>query len=261
MEDIPVTNEQHQAGDIEGQVDNSDYNDALIFLNNDTDEDNAEEEKLQTRRRSKRCVKFTDKLRSPNFNRVVDPSSGLKSSEARVSGMVFAGIGNEWYLNSPARLFVSCTLLSNYVFDETICLDKRFKMFYNRMNEYLFKFHPHIDFHQIDLVFYPIISYDHYYLIVFNFQNYSCVIIDHIFSKESFYVTYGNIPYDLDMLFKLYLDSVKHSKRSQMKAVQRTKFIMSWMTRSNYTDCGIFLMRHMETYKGEELQDWKLTWR
>ncbi|KAL4590959.1 hypothetical protein LXL04_003906 [Taraxacum kok-saghyz] len=60
----------------------------------------------------------------------------------------------------------------------------------------------------------------------------------------------------LDVLFQLYLDSVKYPKRSQMKRVQPVKFIMSWMTRSNYTNCGIFLMRHMETCKGEELQDW-----
>ncbi|KAL4578215.1 hypothetical protein LXL04_014335 [Taraxacum kok-saghyz] len=26
----------------------------------------------------------------------------------------------------------------------------------------------------------------------------------------------------------------------------------------NNTDCGIFLMRHMETYKGQELQDWEV---
>ncbi|KAL4579767.1 hypothetical protein LXL04_015932 [Taraxacum kok-saghyz] len=250
MEDIPISNEQLQPADIEGKVDNSEYNDALIctpltqllttevfdileesalksrrtFVNNDTDENNADDEKLQTRRRSKRCVKFTDKLRSPNFNRVVDPSSSLKSIEARVSGMVFAGIGNEWYIHitvidvwatilnyeeqrqnkkSPSRLFVSCTLLANYVFDEEICVEKRYKMFYKRMDEYLFKFHPHIDFQQIRL---------------------------------------------------LYLDSVKHPKRSQMKAVHPTKFVMSWMTRENYTDCGIFVMRH----KGQELQDWEV---
>ncbi|KAL4584614.1 hypothetical protein LXL04_009218 [Taraxacum kok-saghyz] len=99
---------------------------------------------------------------------------------------------------------------SNYVLDEEICVDKRLKMFYNGMNENLLKFHPHIDFQQIDI----------------------------------------------DVLFKLYLDYVKHPKRSQMKCVQPVKFIMEHMTQSNYTDCGIFLMRHMETYKGEELEDW-----
>ncbi|KAL4577875.1 hypothetical protein LXL04_013990 [Taraxacum kok-saghyz] len=282
-EDIPISNEQPKPEEKLNEQPQPEYNDALIctpltqllttevfdileesalksrgtLVINDTDEDNAEDEKLQTRRRTKRCVKFTDKLRSPNFNRVVDPSSGLKSIEARVSGMVFSGIGKEgdmlfqsdygdegiravfesmipgskihitvidvWatILNheeqrrnrkSPSRLFVSCSLLANYVFDEEISVEKRYKMFYKRMDEYLFKFHGHIDFQQIDL----------------------------------------------DVFFKLYLDSVKHPKRSQMKTVHPTKFVMRWMTRENYTDCAIFLMRHMETYKGQELQDWEV---
>ncbi|KAL4569140.1 hypothetical protein LXL04_024771 [Taraxacum kok-saghyz] len=341
IQDIPNTDPHHEPQqtpgnldnahpepqEIAANVDNSEFSDALIctpltqllstevfdileesalksrgiIVTHDMDEDNDIDENVQARRRSKRCVKLTDKLRSPNFTRVLDPSSGLKSIEARVSGMVFAGIGNEWDLlfesdyrdkgfravfesmipgsklhisvidlwatvlnheeqrrnrNSPSRFFASCTLLSNYVLDEGICVDKRYKMFYTRMNENLLKFHPHIDFQKTDIVFFPIVSHDHFYLIVFNLRNCSCVIIDNVFSKDAFYVTYGNIPYDLDVLFQLYLDSVKHPKRSQMKRVRPVKFIMSWMTRSNYTDCGIFLMRHMETYKGEELQDW-----
>ncbi|KAL4556702.1 hypothetical protein LXL04_034859 [Taraxacum kok-saghyz] len=291
-----VDNAHPEPQEIAGDVDNSEFDGALIctpltqllstevfdileesalktrgiIKDHDMDEDNAMDEKLQARRRSKRCVKLTDKLRSPNFNRVIDPSSGLKSIEARVSGMVFAGIGDEWdvlfqsdYGDKGFRaIFESMIpgsklhISSYYVLDEEICVEKRFKMFYSRMNENLLKFHPHIEFQHIDIVFYPIISHDHFYLIVFNLQTCSCVIIDNVFSKDSFYVTYGNIPYDLDVLFKLYLNYVKHPKRSQMKHAQPVKFIMSWMTRSNYTDCGIFLMRHMETYKGEDIEDW-----
>ena len=32
---------------------------------------------------------------------------------------------------------------------------------------------------------------------------------------------------------------------------------MSWRTKSNVEDCGVFLMRHMECYYGEREQDWK----
>ncbi|KAL4557717.1 hypothetical protein LXL04_035904 [Taraxacum kok-saghyz] len=152
--------------------------------------------------------------------------------------------------------FVSCTLSSNYVLDEQIGVEKRYHMFYNRMNEYLTKYQQHINFQQTDLVFFLIVSNDHYYMIVFNLQKESCTIIDNIASQHSVYTSYGNIPYDLDVLFKLYLDSVKHPKRSRMKRVSPTKFRMSWMTKYNYIDCGIFLMRHMETYKGQHVDDW-----
>ena len=30
---------------------------------------------------------------------------------------------------------------------------------------------------------------------------------------------------------------------------------MPWQTTDNYTDCGIFLMRHMETFKGD-IKNW-----
>ncbi|KAL4584501.1 hypothetical protein LXL04_009104 [Taraxacum kok-saghyz] len=125
---------------------------------------------------------------------------------------------------------------SNYVLDEQIGVEKRYHMFYNRMNEYLTKYQQHINFQQTDLE--------------------SCTIIDNIASQQSVYTSYGNIHYDLDVLFKLYLDSVKHPKRPRMKLVTPTKFRMSWMTKYNYTDCRIFLMRHMETYKGQDVDDW-----
>lgn len=37
---------------------------------------------------------------------------------------------------------------------------------------------------------------------------------------------------------------------SSIEKVKITYMSMQWQTFGNYTDCGIFLMRHMETYKG-----------
>lgn len=31
---------------------------------------------------------------------------------------------------------------------------------------------------------------------------------------------------------------------------------MPWRTTTNAEDCGVFLMRHMETYKGERVEYW-----
>ena len=31
---------------------------------------------------------------------------------------------------------------------------------------------------------------------------------------------------------------------------------MDWMSKNNRVDCGIFLMRHMEMYKGEKMGTW-----
>lgn len=85
-----------------------------------------------------------------------------------------------------------------------------------------------------------------------------CVIIDNLYSEESLLVTYGNIPYDLDVLFNLYIESLMHPKSRKMIRAGPVKFVMEWMTKKNYTDCGVFLMRHMETYKGEDVDGWNV---
>ncbi|KAI3724541.1 hypothetical protein L2E82_36322 [Cichorium intybus] len=53
---------------------------------------------------------------------------------------------------SPSRMFFSCTLLSNYILDEAICIEKRYKMFVNRMNEYIKKYEQCTNFRDVDLV-------------------------------------------------------------------------------------------------------------
>ncbi|KAI3763656.1 hypothetical protein L2E82_13650 [Cichorium intybus] len=53
---------------------------------------------------------------------------------------------------SPSRMFFSCTLLSNYILDEAICIEKRYKMFVDRMNEYIEKYKQCTNFKDVDLV-------------------------------------------------------------------------------------------------------------
>ncbi|KAL4555483.1 hypothetical protein LXL04_038103 [Taraxacum kok-saghyz] len=163
----------------------------------------------------KKSVKVTDKLRSPNFIRVIDLHSGIKTIDGRVSGMIFAGIGNEWDL-----LF------------ESKYGDKGFRAIFESMIPGS-KLHISI----IDLW---------------------ATILNHEEQRRN-----KNSPSRLfvsctllGVLFDLYLAIVKHPKRSTMKRMRPVKFTRSWMTKRNYTHCGIFLMRHMETYKGEDIDDW-----
>ncbi|KAI3516651.1 hypothetical protein L1887_15574 [Cichorium endivia] len=118
---------------------------------------------------------------------------------------------------SPARMFLSCTLLSNFVLDETICIQRRYKRFVDRMNEHIRKYELCTNFNDIDLVFFLVIDIEHYYLIVFDFKKNDCVIIDNINSEVSDEVKYGNIPYDLKILFTLYVDELNHKKANRIK--------------------------------------------
>ncbi|KAI3779370.1 hypothetical protein L2E82_09086 [Cichorium intybus] len=199
-------------------------------------------------RRTKRHVQPTEKFRSPYFKRVVNLNKVLTSNEERVSGWIFAGLDNEWDLD----VFILHTS------DETICIQRRYKKFVDRMNEHIEKYELCTNFNDIDLVFFPVIDIEHYYLIVFYFKKHDCVIIDNINSKESDEVKYGNIPYDLKILFTLYVDELNHKKANHIKCAKPMSGCMKWKTKYNSIDCGVILMRHIETYKGEDLDKWDI---
>ncbi|KAL8209496.1 hypothetical protein R6Q57_006228 [Mikania cordata] len=57
--------------------------------------------------------------------------------------------------------------------------------------------------------------------------------------------------------FASYLDDVSHPNTKHIRESKINRFEMPWRTSHNGIDCGIFLMRHMETYMGEEKKEWK----
>jgi hypothetical protein len=48
-----------------------------------------------------------------------------------------------------------------------------------------------------------------------------------------------------------YLEHVKHPKHKLVRRAKITMKKISWATQNNFTDCGVFLMRHMELYNGK----------
>ncbi|KAJ0599512.1 hypothetical protein HanRHA438_Chr03g0107951 [Helianthus annuus] len=56
--------------------------------------------------------------------------------------------------------------------------------------------------------------------------------------------------------FEGYLERISHPKATDMKATSINRLKMSWRTCFNCIDCGFFLMRHMETYMGEDAKDY-----
>ncbi|KAI3778653.1 hypothetical protein L2E82_08035 [Cichorium intybus] len=208
-------------------------------------------------RRTKRHVQPTEKFRSPYFKRVVNPNKLLTSNEERVSGWIFAGLDNEWDL-----VFESIFGDLGYrgIFESMIpgskihatCIDI-WASILNHQERYRNKKSPARMFLSCTLlVFFPVIDIEHYYLVVFDFKKHDCVIIDNINSKESDEGKYGNIHYDLKILFTLYGDELNHKKANHIKRSKPMSGCMKWTTKYNSIDCGVFLMRHMETYKGED---------
>ena len=52
-------------------------------------------------------------------------------------------------------------------------------------------------------------------------------------------------------VLSLYLEGVQHLKHEMLKTVKAVRLKIPWRIAVNFTDCGIFCMRHMESYFGE----------
>ncbi|CAI9284775.1 unnamed protein product [Lactuca saligna] len=109
----------------------------------------------------------------------------------------------------------------------------------------------------IDLVFFPACANSHYFVFVFYFKNRKAVILDNILYRSS-KKPYPHLTQNLKYMFGRYLQDIKHFMAfSVMYEMEFVDQYMTLKTRGNSNDCGIFLMRHMETYKGGPLAQWR----
>ncbi|GJT31000.1 hypothetical protein Tco_0911275, partial [Tanacetum coccineum] len=65
---------------------------------------------------------------------------------------------------------------------------------------------------------------------------------------------------DLEMrkLFSRYLEELKHPKAKDLLSKKPTILRLKWGTKNNDTVCEVFLMMHMQYYKGENPKQWNL---
>ncbi|KAJ0505879.1 hypothetical protein HanHA89_Chr12g0475511 [Helianthus annuus] len=57
--------------------------------------------------------------------------------------------------------------------------------------------------------------------------------------------------------FSSYLEFASHPAADIIRETVPIRLEMPWCTTRNVIDCGVFLMRHMETYKGTGVKKWK----
>ncbi|XP_057769044.1 uncharacterized protein LOC130989101 [Salvia miltiorrhiza] len=68
---------------------------------------------------------------------------------------------------------------------------------------------------------------------------------------------YGSVPSMLRNMFVDFMEKNGHSKRVQkLKKASIDMLDLPWVDPENDTDCGIYVMRHMETFKGEYSGKW-----
>ncbi|KAD3067820.1 hypothetical protein E3N88_35700 [Mikania micrantha] len=129
--------------------------------------------------------------------------------------------------------------------------DKRYNKFKSNIQGALRKNIELLDLKPLVMVFFPIMEYNHYYLVIFELRNPRIFVSDNFddsvplvglrnhedyFQKDS--------PYKLKDLFVKYLKECNHPKTDEIAFAVIKKVKISWSTMSNVVDCAVFVMRH-----------------
>ncbi|KAI3742531.1 hypothetical protein L1987_60216 [Smallanthus sonchifolius] len=221
----------------------------------------------------KRTKAPTNIMRSPYVNRIVDISRGTSADEKKIWSFLFRAMRNEEglifsteYGYATGREAFETFQPDCWVLSEGMLENK------NMNDETIIEIFRENLFHIIgcqsdllplatfDLVFFPVIDNGHYYLICFDIKTPSIVVIDNInHQKPTTEIEGGvgpmeerrtDIPTRYRDIFGKYLEIVGNPKSSKIQSAEPLRLSFKWSTSENSNDCGIFLMRHMECYKG-----------
>ncbi|CAI9266059.1 unnamed protein product [Lactuca saligna] len=109
----------------------------------------------------------------------------------------------------------------------------------------------------VGLLFLPIIRSFHIFLFVINLQQPEFVIVDNSKVDDPDGERYGQLPQIIKEYIVDYLKSQNHPKAEMFSHVMPHRLEMPWRTINNSIDCGVFTMRHMETYMGGSMNEFK----
>ncbi|KAH6797073.1 hypothetical protein C2S52_021627 [Perilla frutescens var. hirtella] len=112
---------------------------------------------------------------------------------------------------------------------------------------------------KIDMFFFPILKDKHYYVVCFDVVYFEACIIDNSDAQDSVDIRfkYGNTPFFLQDVFSKYLhDAGINEKSVGINRACITRLKMPWRDAKNTRDCGVYAMRHMETYMGGGVEGW-----
>ncbi|KAL8226766.1 hypothetical protein R6Q57_016598 [Mikania cordata] len=103
---------------------------------------------------------------------------------------------------------------------------------------------------KIDLVFIPIIHNEHVFIFVFDMKNPTFEVIDNMVTRVIKLERYSHIPATMRDAFATYLLTQDHPNVLKTHHLKPILVDLPWKTTNNGVDCGIFSLRHMETYMG-----------
>nr|GMC91133.1 uncharacterized protein LOC109158392 [Ipomoea batatas] len=135
-------------------------------------------------------------------------------------------------------------------------MEKKKQNFYERMT-YEIERLQNLDINDADMIFFPVLRHGHYFLICINVKASKLEIIDNksLVRGVTMKDKYGDCTTLLVTALKEYLALGSSALFWKVDELTEEVVDMSWKESENYIDCGLFVMRHMETYKGT-LKKW-----
>ncbi|WOG82013.1 hypothetical protein DCAR_0101172 [Daucus carota subsp. sativus] len=172
--------------------------------------------------------------------RTLKPGKKLSYSVIDIWSILMNDRENYKSPDSPMRLYFDIAF-SLGPLDEKNSEEAQYQMFKSEMEHFINRY-LNIRFEGSDLLFFPVYANRHFYLVCFNLKKQAFEVIDNIRQGKNAGKYYGP-RIRLLVRFFLLANLVKNLKPSYL--------VMPWQTIQNDTDCGLFLMRHMETYMGD----------
>ncbi|GJS10477.1 RNA-directed DNA polymerase, eukaryota [Tanacetum coccineum] len=162
---------------------------------------------------------------------------------------------------SPSRYFFKPILTNRLKIEDFISAEDRFYKFEEciRLCDYDTKRMLNSDkmFH---LVFFPVCTLDHFFLICFHMKSGKVVIIDNSTVEDDLTTRqrYLKLPQELISVFDEYISKNSPGRLASIfRNVEPERLKMKWRTCENELDNGVFLMSHMDNYFGEAENKWE----
>ncbi|CAI9277698.1 unnamed protein product [Lactuca saligna] len=210
--------------------------------------------------REKKKMKHGPTLKSPFVQRVVDLKDSVEKKEILVAQAII-GLGMDkrelvWeskegygmHLQYARTLAAKVNIHSNVIDYWSVVLNKLEESKAESSYSTLF-------FTTGTLVFFPIVD-GNYYLICFNLKSFSLLIIDQRRLVGTVESVYGNIPRVLQKIFCHFLNDVCKKRVKTLMTRNVVVLKMKCQTYNRSDDGGIYLMRYMESFMGDQTSKW-----
>ncbi|KAL3624904.1 hypothetical protein CASFOL_031572 [Castilleja foliolosa] len=171
---------------------------------------------------------------------------------------------NEQYAapTSPNRFFASTrtTLFTIVKPSPQLDMNARQRIFNEKMKAEIDKY-GQVQLDAVDMFLFPILHSGHFYVVSFNVKNFKIEILDNSSNQddEPLATKYDIIPLTLQAFLVNFLRESNLGQWAnsfkKMDSIERLK--LPWRDGENFIDCGVFAMRHMETYTGQTLKNYK----